>query len=192
LAHRRAAPHRDAGGASSPCLEKPAARWAAPPNRAIRSRIEHHQLVSYPLVTTASRRAVEIDGPDGPIRCLVWVPTEGSRRDRPALLISYDSTTELSSHAPPHNITTRAFVARGHRALAWDMPHHGTRIARGSPAGLCGMALAIADGRDPYTTVCRETAGSSTLRSARVGWIRPRAEACSPVEVHAVVMRPCG
>jgi len=67
----------------------------------------------------------------------------------PGLLMTFATDRATALTGEPYGLTARAFVARGHRVLSFDLPHHGERIdAFGE--GITGFRNAFVAGSDPF------------------------------------------
>jgi len=68
---------------------------------------------------------------------------------RPALLLSFSSTRQMTLQTEPYDITAKAFTDAGHYVVSFDLPNHGDGIDEYGE-GLVGMWAAHAAGADPF------------------------------------------
>ena len=87
---------------------------------------------------------VDVEGQS--LGCLLAEPDELS--PRPALLLNFASDRTTTLQQPPYDITPRMFVAKGHRALSFDLPCHGERASPDRLEGISGFCAEWVSGRD--------------------------------------------
>jgi dienelactone hydrolase len=87
---------------------------------------------------------------DRMLQGLLAEPAEGRLAPEPALLLTFSSTRREALTVAPYDESAKAFIAAGHRALSFDLPEHGDRVAPGREPGLVGMCQALVAGQDPF------------------------------------------
>lgn len=88
--------------------------------------------------------------PQRKITCLLAEPDEGHLAADPALLLNFAADRRTNLCEPVYDTPVKVFVQAGHRALSFDMPHHGQRIAPGTKQGIEGFAEALRAGTDSF------------------------------------------
>jgi hypothetical protein len=83
-------------------------------------------------------------------------PEDGRLAESPAVLLTFAMTCQEALHTPPQDEAAKVFVAAGHRAVSFDLPEHGARIAPGQQGGISGMCAAVLEGKDPFEQFVRE------------------------------------
>jgi len=81
---------------------------------------------------------------------LLAEPQDAPLASDPALLLTFVSERREALTKHPYDAPARVFVAAGHRALSFDLPAHGERVAPGRKAGITGMCEALLRGDDPF------------------------------------------
>ena len=77
--------------------------------------------------------------------------------EKPLLLLSLALDRETALNADPYSLAAKLFVARGHRALSFDLPAHGRRVDKYGE-GIQGWRNAWVDGADVFTQFVAEAA----------------------------------
>ncbi len=87
---------------------------------------------------------------DHDLRCQLAAPDHPAQiAPRPALLLSFSTTRQMSLQTAPYDITAKAFTQAGHYVVSFDLPNHGDGIDKYGE-GLVGMWTAHAAGADPF------------------------------------------
>ncbi len=96
---------------------------------------------------------------------------------RPALLVSFSATRQMTLQTAPYDITAKAFTDAGHYVVSFDLPNHGDRIDEYGE-GLVGLWTAHAAGADPFGRLIAQGRAVIDTCLAR-GWGTPdRVFAC--------------
>ena len=88
-----------------------------------------------------------------PVRLLS--PPPERLASKPLLLINIGGVREDSLTVNPYNLAVKLFLARGHRALGFDLPNHGARVDRHGE-GIAGWRKAWVAGEDRFTQFVTE------------------------------------
>lgn len=67
----------------------------------------------------------------------------------PAIVLSFSGARREAMEAEHHDTAARVFTDAGHRALSFDMPHHGDRIGAEKP-GIEGFRDSVLAGNDSF------------------------------------------
>jgi len=87
---------------------------------------------------------------DDDLTCQLAAPAPPTQvAARPALLLSFSATRQMTLQTEPYDITAKAFTAAGHYVVSFDLPNHGDRIDDYGE-GLVGLWRAHAAGTDPF------------------------------------------
>jgi dienelactone hydrolase len=82
--------------------------------------------------------------------CILGEP-DGVPAADPGIVLSFCGVRREAMVAEHHDRAARVFIDAGHRALSFDMPHHGERIGAYAP-GIDGARDALLAGDDPWAT----------------------------------------
>lgn len=84
------------------------------------------------------------------LRCLLAAPDDPTQvAARPALLLSFSATRQMTLQTEPYDLTAKLFTAAGHYVVSFDLPNHGDGIDDYGE-GLVGLWAAHAAGADPF------------------------------------------
>lgn len=90
---------------------------------------------------------------------------------QPLLLLNFATDRHQSLEDPLYGAPVRMFLAKGHRALSFDVPAHGERIDRHGQ-GIHGLCAAFLAGDDPFVRFVGD--GRAVIDECiRRGWTEP-------------------
>ncbi|MCX5659305.1 MAG: prolyl oligopeptidase family serine peptidase [Planctomycetota bacterium] len=110
--------------------------------------------------------------PGRTVTCLLAEPDDGKLAADPALVLNFAADRKTNISEPIYDIPTKVFVEAGHRALAFDMPHHGQRIAPWKKQGIEGFVEAMRAGVDSFV-IHTEDAKAAIDEALKRGLARP-------------------
>jgi len=90
---------------------------------------------------------LNLDFPGRTLPCLLAEP-ERLAAD-PLLVLTFYAGRHEAMNLGGQNIPAQTFVAHGHRALSFDLPHHGDRVGN-LPPGIDGFREGLLAGVDPF------------------------------------------